>query len=159
MARTHQWTPPPSRGVWRSPDDTLTRSAQESFGAVRIPRNSTGYPRVEAPVDMRSGNSPALPGDDTILAASATGGHVTLVASPPREGPEWTFDLRVWMPGAAASDVACVALLHEDHAIADFDLRDGARRCFHEVVPAGWQIEVFLPSGEIIVLRDLDASA
>lgn len=143
-----------ARGIWAEPsDDVLARA----FGA----RTEAILPRARRPrgiewqaADVRSGGDASVADDAKIVAGSCAGGEISVLVHPPLRDASWHFEARVWLRDAATDARAVIGLVHGEHVLQQLAARDGETVRFDEVVAGGWALEIHLPNGESVVLRD-----
>ncbi len=103
------------------------------------------------PADVRtSALAPELA--PRVVSRRVGSARVSLYAAPIPGEPAWSVRGRVWLD-EPQGDIR-VFLVHRDHVAALARIASGGTFHFEEPVPSGWSLEILLPSGEFLVLRE-----
>jgi len=145
--RLATWVVPPEDLVQRVLDrpDEPALEAPRASGAVEW-----------KPLDVRGtgGTGGAAAAGAARLASQVfDDGEVGIVAVPPSGDGLWQIQGRVWLRRDDAA-VIRVVLVDGEHVIASIATTSGRDFEIHEAVGTGWELEIHLPSGDVLVLGE-----
>jgi hypothetical protein len=138
---------------WELPPDPLRARAARLPAQPRPPLRPRRFRELQwQPPDVRGQTLVAAPEPASLNAVLATA-ELSVVVTPPTGDPFWSIEGRIWLREHTASTVD-VVLSGEDHVIAHHTVSDGEFFRIREILPPGWELEVYLPNGGPVKLSD-----
>lgn len=107
-----------------------------------------------SPADVRSfAGVPAASRAGRALARSIPGADLSVMVTPPEGEGLWRIRARVWLRPPHPTPARLV-LVHQDHVLADVSADPTGRFRLEEALAPGFRLEIHLPDGQVVELRD-----
>jgi hypothetical protein len=95
----------------------------------------------------------AAPRAGRVLARSVPGADLSVMVVPPVGEGLWHIRGRVWLRPPHPRP-ARIVLAHHDHVLADVSADPTGRFRLDEALAPGFHLEIHLPDGQVVELRD-----
>ena len=138
---------------WAAPGARARTSARTLPGGASVPPPPRRAAAVAWPPSDVRGAGLLETGGARMVSHSTPEADLGVLAVPPRGNGPWRIEGRIWLARPATGSIRIV-LVHDDHVFAARETEDGGRFTLEEVLPPGWTLEVHLPGGRTLLVKD-----
>lgn len=141
-------------GGWVEPPDAILEQVLAgAAGEAPAPPAAEDAEELDWELADVRGSGLAAADEGVFLARSLPGVQLSVMVTPPRGSGRWEIEGRVWLLEGQDGPVQLL-LVQDDHVLARTTPGEGGRFRLEEVAGPGWALELRLPDGRTLLVRD-----